>query len=165
VTGKEVVQVYVNDLECSLDRPLRELKAFTKVELAPGESTTVSLELHARDLSFYSPARKRWVLESGDFEIAVGASSRDLRLRTTVTVNAPAAAQSLTQDSSVGEWLAHPVGGPALREALDGGQGAAVIRDPEILRMVESLPLRRLVSMSGGRLDLGDIDQLIAQDD
>ncbi len=162
--GKEVVQIYVDDLECSLDRPVRELKAFSKVELAPGASTTVSFDLHARDLSFYSAARKRWVLESGDFEITVGASSRDLRLRTTVTVTSPGTAQPLTEDSSVGEWLAHPLGGPALLRAMSEGQGVAVASDPEILRMVESLPLKRLASMSGGRLDLGDVTRLIDQD-
>ncbi|GGX30882.1 hypothetical protein [Streptomyces lomondensis] len=93
------------------------------------------------------------MLESGDFEIGVGASSRDLRLTTTVTVDAPAPTRPLSMESPVGEWLAHPEGGPRLRAALGAMEGSGVATDPEILRMVESLPLNRLVAMSGDRLD------------
>ncbi|WP_218040501.1 glycoside hydrolase family 3 C-terminal domain-containing protein [Actinomadura sp. WMMB 499] len=161
MAGKEVVQVYVRDVECSADRPVRELKAFTKVGLAPGESAPVEFELDARDLSFFSPAHGRWVLESGEFQIGVGASSRDLRLTARVTLDAPALPRPLGRDSSVGEWLAHPEGGPLLLRALGAMEGSAVAADPTILRMVESLPLNRLATMSGDRLDTADLDRLL----
>ncbi len=164
VTGKEVVQVYVGDVDSTVDRPVRELRAFTKLELASGRSVPVEFELSARDLSFFSPDHGRWVLESGDFEISVGASSRDLRLRTTVTVQAAELGRLLAPESPVGEWLAHPVAGPLLLHALNSAQGSSVAQDPEILRMVESLPLDRLLTMSGGRLDTGPLmDWMTAQ--
>jgi len=161
VTGKEVVQVYVGDVASSADRPVRELKAFRKVELAPGQSAPVSFELSARDLSFFSPAHGRWVLEGGDFEISVGASSRDLRLTATVTVDVPPLTRPLSLASPVGEWLAHPAGGPLLLQALEHVQGSVVGSEPAILRMVESLPLNRLITMSGDRIDTEGIDQFL----
>ena len=101
------------------------------------------------------------MLESGDFEIGVGASSRDLRLTTTVTVDAPAPPRPLGLDSPVAEWLAHPEGGPVLLRALNAMEHSAVATNPEILRMVESLPLNRLIAMSGGRLDTTGLGPLL----
>jgi beta-glucosidase len=86
--GKEVVQLYVGDPEAQVARPVRELKGFVKVGLEPGRSETVTFHLGARDLSYWSVAHGGWWLEAGAFEIAVGASSRDLRLTTTVDIPA-----------------------------------------------------------------------------
>lgn len=162
--GKEVVQVYVGDPDARIDRPTRELKAFTKIELAPGQSESVEFELRARDLSFFSPAHSRWVMESGDFEIGVGASSRDLRLTAIVTVQAPPLERPLDLGSTVGEWLADPTAGPLLRAALNSGEGSSIGTSPEMLEMIGGIPLDRLVVMSGGRLDIGAILQLIEHD-
>lgn len=161
MTGKEVAQVYIGDIDSSVDRPVRELKAFTKVELAPGQSAPVAFELHARDLSFFSPTHNRWALESGDFEIGIGASSRDLRLTATVSVPAPPLTRPLELDSTVGEWLAHPTGGPVLLQAMNAMQGSGVAADPTILGMVASLPLSRLIAMSGHRLDTENINRIV----
>jgi beta-glucosidase len=84
VPGKETVQIYVSDLASSLRRPLKELKAFQKVALEPGESKTITLTLKARALCFYSPAQKDWIAEPGKFEILAGSSSRDIRQRATL---------------------------------------------------------------------------------
>ena len=84
--GKEVVQLYVHDAKSSLPRPPKELKAFAKVSLAPGEAKTVSFELDARAFSFYDPDRKQWVAEPGEFELLAGSSSRDIRTRATLTL-------------------------------------------------------------------------------
>jgi beta-glucosidase len=84
VAGKEVVQLYVSDPVSSLRRPVKELKAFAKVSLVPGERKDVRFILHDRAFSFYDPRQSRWVAESGDFEIAVGASSADIRLTETI---------------------------------------------------------------------------------
>lgn len=78
--GKEVVQLYVKDPVSSLQRPVKELKGFEKVNLVPGERKEVRFQLQARDFSFYDSRRSRWVAESGDFEIMIGASSADIRL-------------------------------------------------------------------------------------
>jgi beta-glucosidase len=79
--GKEVVQVYVADLEASVPRPPRELKGFAVVRLAPNESAELTLTLEDRDLGYWDTARHSWRIEPGRFEIQVGHSSRDIRLR------------------------------------------------------------------------------------
>ncbi len=84
--GKEVVQLYVHDIASSLPRPIQELKGFTKVNLQPGESTHVRFSLSARDLSFYDPYKKAWIAEPGEFELRVGSSSRDIRLKASFTL-------------------------------------------------------------------------------
>jgi beta-glucosidase len=78
--GKEIVQLYVRDVESSLRRPEKELKAFAKVALEPGETKTVQLTLDRQALSYYDPARNGWVAEPGEFEVLVGSSSHDIRL-------------------------------------------------------------------------------------
>jgi beta-glucosidase len=84
--GKEVVQLYVGDKASSLVRPPKELKGFKKVSLDPGESKTADFVLDQRALSFYDPAQKQWVAEPGEFEVLVGSSSRDIRLRGAFTL-------------------------------------------------------------------------------
>jgi beta-glucosidase len=84
--GAEVAQIYVRDEKSSLPRPLKELKDFTKVFLKAGEKRRLTVTLPASAFSFYDPARGGWVLEAGDFQIMVGASSRDKRLEGRVRV-------------------------------------------------------------------------------
>jgi beta-glucosidase len=76
-----VVQLYLRDEEAKVARPLRELKAFSKVALEPGETKTITLTLTAQSLAFYDTAVHDWTTEPGMFEVLVGSSSRDLRLR------------------------------------------------------------------------------------
>ncbi|QHI69783.1 glycoside hydrolase family 3 C-terminal domain-containing protein [Tichowtungia aerotolerans] len=78
--GKETVQVYVHDKDSSLLRPLRELKGFVKVDLKPGESREVIVQLDRHAFEYFDPDQKSWVLEPGEFEIQVGKSSRDIQL-------------------------------------------------------------------------------------
>lgn len=86
VAGKEVVQLYVADKASTLVRPLKELKAFQKLELEPGDTEGVTFKLQPRDLSYYDPYAADWVAEPGEFEILVGRSSADIRVSTTVTL-------------------------------------------------------------------------------
>ena len=79
--GKEVVQLYVHDVESSLVRPARELKGFHKINLDPGETKQVSFTLDKEHLSFYDPSLKQWVAEPGEFEVLIGSSSRDIRAK------------------------------------------------------------------------------------
>jgi beta-glucosidase len=81
VAGKEVVQLYVRDLKSSVARPEKELKAFAKLELAPKQTRTVTFTLDREAFWYFDVTRRIWTTESGDFEILVGASSRDIRLR------------------------------------------------------------------------------------
>jgi beta-glucosidase len=86
--GAEVVQLYVRDIASRLARPDKELRAFEKVELAPGTSAEIQFSLDERDLAFYDPADPGWVTESGEFEILVGSSSRDIRASASFRVSA-----------------------------------------------------------------------------
>ena len=84
VAGDEVVQLYIRDKVSSVTRPVKELKGFTRVTLAPGETQNVSLDIKASALEFFNRDMKR-VIEPGEFEIMVGNSSVDLKT-TTLTV-------------------------------------------------------------------------------
>jgi beta-glucosidase len=86
VAGQEIVQIYVRDVESTAFRPDKELKGFTKVRLEPGEEESVSIELDKRAFAYYNVDLQDWHVESGEFEILVGASSRDIRLTTTVEI-------------------------------------------------------------------------------
>jgi beta-glucosidase len=77
--GQEVVQVYMHDVAARLRRPHRELKAFAKVALEPGERKTVTLPLARDALAYFDDRTHEWVAEAGQFEVLVGASSRDMR--------------------------------------------------------------------------------------
>ncbi len=79
--GAEVVELYVHESHAKIDRPAHELKGFKRVELKPGESQTVAFTLGRAAFSYWSPETKAWVAEPGTFEIQVGASSRDIRLK------------------------------------------------------------------------------------
>jgi beta-glucosidase len=77
--GKEIVQLYISDEESSLERPVKELKGFKKVALAPGETKKVTFEISEDMLKFYDPAQKGWLLEKGKFTAHIGAASDDIR--------------------------------------------------------------------------------------
>lgn len=81
IDGAEIIQVYLTDLLASVDRPPQELKGFSKVFLKAGESKAVKFELQPEDMMFYSEADSKWKSEAGEFEIRIGASSRDIKLK------------------------------------------------------------------------------------
>lgn len=86
--GKEVVQLYIRDVEAHLQRPEKELKAFAKVQLEPGEHKTVTLSIDRNALAYYDDLVRQWVAEAGEFEVLVGASSQDIRSRATFSLTA-----------------------------------------------------------------------------
>ncbi len=84
--GSEVVQLYVSDGHARLHRPVKELKAFQKIYLRPGENQSVSFTLSERDFAYYDPAFSDWVVDSGRFSILIGSSSADIRLSEYINV-------------------------------------------------------------------------------
>ena len=76
-----MVQLYVRDVESSVERPVKELKGFKKVALKPGGKKLLRFSLDESAFSFYDPEKKGWVTEPGVFEIMLGSSSRDIRLK------------------------------------------------------------------------------------
>ena len=77
--GQEVVQLYISDKKSSLPRPVKELKGFRKVKLAPGEEQKVSFTVAKDALSFFDDAKHEWIAEPGKFEAVIAASAADIR--------------------------------------------------------------------------------------
>lgn len=79
VAGKEIVQLYIGDEKCSVLRPVKELKGFRKIELAPGEEKEVTFTIRAEALKFFDDKKHTWIAEPGKFKAYVAASSADVR--------------------------------------------------------------------------------------
>ena len=79
VAGKEVVQLYIGDEQSSLERPVKELKGFSKIALEPGETKTVTFKVDPEKLMYFDDAKHEWVLEKGVFTAYVGSASDDIR--------------------------------------------------------------------------------------
>jgi beta-glucosidase len=86
IAGKEIIQLYVRDVKATVARPEKELKAFTKVELAPEQTTTVTFTIDREAFWYFDVVKNAWLIESGEFEILIGASSRDIRLKASVAL-------------------------------------------------------------------------------
>lgn len=93
VDGAEVAQLYVNDVESTIYRPVKELKGFKKVFLKAGEEKEIEIVLDKRAFAYYNVNINDWHVESGEFKILVGASSRDIKLETTVNVESTVEAE------------------------------------------------------------------------
>lgn len=105
--GKEVVQLYVRDVESTVGRPVRELKGFAKVWLEPGEEKEVSFLLDKRSFAYYSVTLHDWHVESGEFRVEIGSSSRDIRLEAPVMVESTEELpMTVTANTTMGELAA-----------------------------------------------------------
>lgn len=147
-SGRETVQLYVSAPEDShVARPVRELRGFAQIDLEPGQSREVAVTFDRVDLAYYSEREADWFVEGGTYTVAAGASSRDIRCTAPLTVDGDVSTARLTGRSTLGEWLAHPVGGPLLLEAFaagraqqgDGATGA--LADPVLRRFLAGMPL------------------------
>ena len=115
--GQEIAQVYVRDVAASHFRPDKGLQGFDKIALQPGEEKTVTLELDRRAFAFYDAGRKEWVLETGDFEILVGASSRDVRLAATVSLTSDQRPAPYADSAALAPYFS-PIRAPFSRDAF-----------------------------------------------
>ncbi len=126
VAGSEIVQVYVRDVESTAFRPEKELKGFAKVELQPGEETEVTVTLNRRAFAFYDMGRRDWIVEAGDFEILAGASSRDIRLTSTIQVGSTQGAVSPADRERLAVYYNFPKGGSVSRKDFEALLGRPV---------------------------------------
>lgn len=111
VRAKEIVQLYVKDTVTTVPRPEKELKGFRKVDLLPGESATVTFVLDKRSFAYYNIDIKDWHVESGEFQILIGKSSRDIVLQETVYVESTVAIRpTFSRHSYMSELRGDPVG-------------------------------------------------------
>lgn len=137
IAGKEIIQLYVRDLQCKVPRPIKELKGFTKIYCEPGEKKTVTFVLDKRSFAYYNVDISDWYVDSGRFEILVGAGSDDIRLTTEVFVESTTVIKKhydayITMD----ELSALPAGQEFMKSMM---QQAA----PELTAMPASEELRR----------------------
>ncbi|WP_256762218.1 glycoside hydrolase family 3 protein [Cohnella sp. WQ 127256] len=167
--GKEIVQLYVHDIQSSVIRPVKELKGFAKVDLQPGETQTVSFALDKRSFAYYNVGLKDWHVETGDFEIGVGGSSQDIVLKGTLQVQSTVVVKCIySRNSTVGDLSADPRGEAIIRDwirqtpfgamASEEGEGSEMMA-----AMMKDMPLRGLVGFSGGALTEEDLDEILKQ--
>lgn len=175
--GKTVVQLYVGDRESTVRRPLRELKGFEKVALAPGESKDVTFILDKRAFAYWNEDLHDWYVETGEFTIEIGQSSRDIRLSGTVTVQSTVRVKKrYTLDSIFMDLMEDPeavkVMGPMLdgiRKALTPGAddrsdaATEAISEDMNLAMLKYMPIRGALSFGNGAVSPEELNTLLAQ--
>ncbi len=151
----------------AVQRARRELKAFASVPVKAGATEDVVLVIDRDDLAYWDTRLGRWVVEGGEYQFAVGGSSRDLPATASARVPGDDARVPLTADSTLGEWLADPRGAQAIGQAFGGPGGepgpmAALFADPTMLMFLKSIPVGRLTSFPGSPLTAETIAKLVA---
>ena len=170
--GKEVVQLYVSDKESTVFRPVRELKGFEKVALAPGESKTVTFTLCKRAFAYWNVQLHDWHVETGDFAIQIGRSSRDIVLEADVHVESTVALRShYTTDSIFIDLMNDPKASAILKPMMDtmiagfGGERseteASAISSDMLQALLQYSPLRSVLSFSAGKISFEQLDALL----
>jgi beta-glucosidase len=166
--GREVVQAYAGLPGSAVARAPRELKGFAVVDLEPGESRDVVIEVPRDDLAYWDRRVDRFVVEGGEYAVSVGASSRDLRVSGPVTVAGDALRIPLTLESTLMEVLSDPVAASMVAETFAALMPAEDLDETEamgvdILSLIGSAPVGRMVSLSGGALTREQLEQLLAK--
>lgn len=163
LAGKEVVQLYVADVESTVNRPEKELRDFLKVELQPGETKTVTFVLNKRSFAYYNTDISDWHVESGDFRILVGKSSRDIVLEAPLYVESTVKLPThYTTDSTVGDILADPEAAEMVKALFadsgsmlgGGGESEAAseaISNEMMEAMMRYMPLRGVLSFAADK--------------
>ncbi|GAA3292439.1 glycoside hydrolase family 3 C-terminal domain-containing protein [Dactylosporangium vinaceum] len=163
--GSHVIQVYVATDAGPVRHPARELRAFAKVALEPGEERTVTLTLDRRAFAYWDIMHERWVVASGQYRIQVGTDAATVVAEEPVKLGGDPLVTPLSMDSTVGEWFAHPVAGPALMRGMTAAmtpeQRAQAEQQQDQLRMVESMPMRVFIGFLGQAVPQAALDQLI----
>ncbi|MFT4199712.1 glycoside hydrolase family 3 C-terminal domain-containing protein [Gordonia sp. (in: high G+C Gram-positive bacteria)] len=168
--GLDVVQAYVSVEQSVVARPVRELKGFAKVAVAKGQTVPVTITISRDDLAYWNIHHHRYLVEGGTYTVAVGASSRDLRLTGTVDVTGDTPPRlPLTLDSSLTECLADPAGAKVFGPLVDqltakmGGGDAGKGIGTDLTAMMGPTPVGRAAKLSDGAISTEQIQQLLDQ--
>jgi len=157
--GAEVVQLYLRQREPVLRRPDKELRGFAKVPLEPGEARGVTFRLEPRDFAAYDP-RAGWRTDPGEYDVLVGASSRDIRLEQTITVDAPGVRVPFDRLTPLRAWLADARTRPLVEPAISRVPLLAQPDDsPMMDAFVAEIPVAKLVML--GALTASELDAII----
>ncbi|HEX2857768.1 MAG TPA: glycoside hydrolase family 3 N-terminal domain-containing protein [Propionibacteriaceae bacterium] len=159
--GREVVQAYVSVDRSSVVRAPRELKGFADVTLDPGESRRVGIDIPMDDLAYWSVRDHRWVVEAGSYTVAVGASSRDLRLSAAVDLAGDEPVRPISLDTTIAEAMAVPGFGEQLMARFAETMGGLGEPDEDMARMLADIPLAAAIGFSG--MDPEQFGEVIAQ--
>ncbi len=163
--GKEVVQLYVKDVLSNVVRPEKELKGFAKVDLQPGETKQVSFTLDSRAFAYYNVKLKDWHVETGEFEILVGASSQEILLVESVVVESTVSlAKSYTRNSTIGDLMGDPQAAAVIQAMLSqAGEMMPMLQDGSdmMIEMMRNMPIRAMVMFSQGAMTEQGLDELI----
>jgi len=87
--GVEIPQLYIGDISCSVPRPIKELKGFSRVSLTPGETKNITIPFQKKNLAFYDVNKKSWIVEPGEFKVYIGSSSQNIELEGTFKITNP----------------------------------------------------------------------------
>jgi len=157
VAGKEIVQVYVHDQKSKLVRPEKELKGFTKVDLKPGETRSVSIKLDFRSFAYYHPSYGQWITEDGEVDLLIAASAVDIREKLTVTLESTVILPCLIdKESTIREWMEDPKGRQVFepffhqvealsRKAFGAEEGGEDGMGADIMMMFGDMPLASIL--------------------
>ena len=169
VYGQEIVQLYVADPESSVIKAEKELKEFAKVELEPGQEKIVEFELGKRAFAYYNTEIEDWYVESGDYEILIGSSSRDIRLKEQLKVESTDELPvEYTINTNLGDIVSDPEGeeyfnqlmekylkGSDLMESLGGKE------NDMMEAMFKYMPLRALTMFSEGAVSRAQVEEIV----
>ncbi|HAB61323.1 MAG TPA: glycosyl hydrolase [Lachnospiraceae bacterium] len=172
MAGKEVIQLYVAEKESAVIRPEKELRDFTKVKLEPGETKTVEFELTSRAFAYWNTQIHNWYVETGEFDILIGKSSRDIVLSKTVEVKGTTKLQvKYTLDTTFGDIMKDERAVEILQPLMkldifaddkEEGVAAAAISKEMREAMIKYMPIRGAVSF-GGDCTLDELQSLLDQ--
>jgi len=159
--GKEVIQLYVQSLTSQFIRPNKELKAFAKVALEPGESKDVRLTLEERDFQIYDDERQAWRMEGGEFNILIGSSSETIALRERVIVHEDQRSMVplFNRISPIKQFLQYPKTRELLANTFAETPRAVLFQGDD--EMFTSMPIAKMVVL--GVLTDEKVDTLIEQ--
>lgn len=168
--GQEVVQLYVHDRQTTVSRPEKELKGFAKVSLEPDEEKTVTFTLDKRSFAYYNIDLKDWHVESGEYDLLIGSSSRQIILQKTVHVEStsPEIIPVYDRNTALGELLSNPKTMAVLGQlhgfAPQGAENAHsdAVSSEMIQASMRYMPLRALIPFTGGALTEELLSQLLA---
>lgn len=166
--GKEIIQLYVQDKEASVIRPIKELKGFEKIALAPGEEKTVTFLLDQRAFAYYNVELKDWYAESGEFDILIGKSSREICLSQTIILENSRELPFEIDDRTTIEDILNRMEDPSLllqvvmgsfgdSASLDSSTG----EDKMMLEMMKGLTIHSMKSFSKMDINIDDIKKMM----
>lgn len=174
--GREAVQLYVGKKESKVIRPVKELHGFEKISINQGETKTVTFTLTKRAFSYFNTEINDWYAETGDYQILIGKSSRDIPLRETVYVESTKKLPfKLTVNTTFGDLFERPEAANELKpliDALKSAMGGMITEDKDKDEsgsisedmnnaMLKYMPLRGIISFANGSITYDKLSEMV----